>query len=248
MATHRLAPLGVPENPPFGHQDPAWRPDGTQLLYVRNGRDGSRGAPAIWRYDPATKKTTRFSQAGYSQPAFSPDGRYLAATKISTLGTDVVVLDARTANELLRVTIDGRSWGAAWSPDGTQIAFLHLAGLDHGSRGRDHRPRRECRPVGRHHQAADGVQRPRPREPAGVVGAARRPRRRRRRAPRRPRPARRRDRAVPRPPRPPNGARSEPSCASASIRPRSCVPAGWPDGPRAASNASPGSSSRPPAP
>ncbi len=128
VATHRLAPLGLPESPPFGHQDPAWRPDGTQLLYVRNGRDGSRGAPALWRYDPATKKTSRFSQPGYSQPSFSPDGRYLAATKISTLGTDVVILDARTANELLRVTIDGRSWGAAWSPDGTQIAFLHLAG------------------------------------------------------------------------------------------------------------------------
>ena len=50
------------------------------------------------------------------------------ATKTSTLGTDIVVLDARNANELLRVTTDGRSWGGAWSPDGTQIAFLRLAG------------------------------------------------------------------------------------------------------------------------
>jgi dipeptidyl aminopeptidase/acylaminoacyl peptidase len=128
VPTKRLNPLGLPENRPFGHQDPAWRPDGQLLLYVRNARDGSRGAPALWRYDPATKKTSRFSQPGYSEPTYSPDGRYLAATKTSTLGTDVVILDARNANELLRVTIDGRSWGAAWSPDGTQVAFLHLAG------------------------------------------------------------------------------------------------------------------------
>jgi Tol biopolymer transport system component len=76
----------------------------------------------------ATKKNVRFSQAGYVEPLYSPDGRYLVATKTSTLGTEIVVLDARNANELLRVTSDGRSWGGAWSPDGTQIAFLHLVG------------------------------------------------------------------------------------------------------------------------
>jgi Tol biopolymer transport system component len=120
----RLSPLGLAENAPYGHQDPAWRPDGRFLVYVRN----ARGAPAIWRYDPTTKKAARFSQPGYTEPAYSPDGRYLVATKTTSLGTDVVVLDGRTANELLRVTSDGRSWGGAWSPDGTQIAFLGLAG------------------------------------------------------------------------------------------------------------------------
>ena len=128
VAKKRLSPLGLPENPPFGHQDPAWRPDGKFLLYVRNARDGARGAPAIWRYDLTTKKAARFSQPGYTEPRYSPDGRYLVATKTSTLGTDIAVLDARNANELLRVTSDGRSWGGAWSPDGTQIAFLNLVG------------------------------------------------------------------------------------------------------------------------
>ncbi len=128
VARKRLGPLGLQENPPFGHQDPAWRPDGKLLLYVRNARDGARGAPAIWRYDPATKRAIQFSQPGYTEPLYSPDGRYLVATKTSTLGTDIVVLDARNANEILRVTTDARSWGGAWSPDGTQIAFLNLVG------------------------------------------------------------------------------------------------------------------------
>jgi dipeptidyl aminopeptidase/acylaminoacyl peptidase len=128
VSSGKLTPLGLPESPPYGHQDPAWRPDGTMLVYVHNAREDGRGAPSIWRYDPATKKTSQLSRAGYTGPLYSPDGRYLVATKTSSLGTDIVVLDARNGNELLRVTADGRSWGGAWSPDGRQIAFLQLAG------------------------------------------------------------------------------------------------------------------------
>jgi Tol biopolymer transport system component len=95
---------------------------------VRNARSSGRGAPSLWRYDFETEKASRISRSGYTEPAYSPDGRFLVATRTSSLGTDIVVLDGRTANELLRVTTDGRSWGGAWSPDGTQIAFLRLDG------------------------------------------------------------------------------------------------------------------------
>ncbi len=129
IATGKLTNLGLPENQPLGHQDPAWRPVGREtLLYVKNGRDGSRGAPAIWRWDPGTKKTVAFSGPGYTSPAWSPDGLYVAATKTNSLGTDVVILDLKSGAEVLRVTDDGRSWGAAWSPAGNEIAYLHIDG------------------------------------------------------------------------------------------------------------------------
>jgi len=128
VRTKRMTSAGLLENAPLGHQDPAWRPDGSAVLYVVNARNGNAGAPAIWRYVLATKTATAFTSAGYTSPAWSPDGRYVAAVRTTSLGTDVVILDAKGA-ELARVTTDGRSSGPTWSPDGTQLAFLRLSGV-----------------------------------------------------------------------------------------------------------------------
>jgi dipeptidyl aminopeptidase/acylaminoacyl peptidase len=128
IATHKLTKVNVPEFPPLGHQDADWSPDGKTLLYVKNGRDGSRGAPQIYRYDLKTKAFKALTGPGYSAPRFSPDGRYIAATRTSALGTDVVILDARNGNELLRITDDAHSWGATWSPAGDRLAYLHIDG------------------------------------------------------------------------------------------------------------------------
>ncbi len=128
IATHKLTKVKVPEFPPLGHQDADWSPDGKTLLYVKNGRDGSRGAPQVYRYDLKTKAFKALTGPGYSAPRYSPDGRYIAATRTSALGTDVVILDARNGNELLRITDDAHSWGATWSPAGDRLAYLHIDG------------------------------------------------------------------------------------------------------------------------
>ncbi len=128
VETKKLRAAGVRASGVLGHQDPEWRPDGRHLLYVQNGRDGARGAPKIMRYDTRTKKAGTLSAAGYMQPSYSPDLRYVAATRTTVLGTDVVILDARTGRELLRVTDDGGSFAPSWSPAGNGIAFLHIVG------------------------------------------------------------------------------------------------------------------------
>lgn len=124
----RLTRAGVREIGVLGHQDPDWRPDGKLLLYTQNGRDGARGAPIIMRYDPKTKKTRVMTGAGYMQGTYSPDGRYIAATRTTTLGTDIVILNGGNGNELLRITDDAASWAPTWSPAGDAIAFLHVVG------------------------------------------------------------------------------------------------------------------------
>ncbi len=125
VSTKKMTSLNRTEYPPLGHQDPAWSPDGSKLLYVANQKDG----PVIYRYAVATKKSSPLTATGYMEPAYSPDGRYVAAVLTNALGTDVVVLDANTGAEVCRVTTDGRSWGPTWSPDGTQLVYLHLSGL-----------------------------------------------------------------------------------------------------------------------
>lgn len=128
VETKKLRAAGVRTNGVLGHQDPEWRPDGKFLLYTQNGRDGARGAPVIMRYDVGTKKAATLTASGYMQPSYSPDGRYVAATRTTALGTDVVILDARNGRQLLRLTDDGASFAPRWSPAGNGIAFLHIVG------------------------------------------------------------------------------------------------------------------------
>jgi Tol biopolymer transport system component len=126
LQTKKLTKPKLSDTLGLGHQDPAWSPDGKQLLYVRNDRDAARGAPVIYRYDVRTKRAATLSGQGYLSPAWSRDGRFVAATRTDSFGTDVVILDAQKGTELIRLTDDGRSWSPVWSPKGDAVAYLHL--------------------------------------------------------------------------------------------------------------------------
>jgi Tol biopolymer transport system component len=128
LETEKLRGLDLPETVPLGHQDPEWRPDGKALLYVRNARDGARGTPRLYRLNPESGNTRVATNPGYLHPSYSPDGRFIAATRTSAFGTDIVILDASNGAELARVTRDDRSWAPVWSPRGDAIAFLHMQG------------------------------------------------------------------------------------------------------------------------
>jgi len=51
LKTKRLVSAKLPENAPLGHQDPAWHPDGTSILYVKNARSGRARHLALQRDD-----------------------------------------------------------------------------------------------------------------------------------------------------------------------------------------------------
>ena len=126
LESGKLTDLEAPESAPLGHQDPAWSPNGRYLLYVKNVRDGSRGAPQIMRYDTTTGTSIVITGPGYNTPAWSPDGRYVAATRSTAFGTDIVILDARRGSELLRLTSGERSFSPVWSPIGDAVAYLEI--------------------------------------------------------------------------------------------------------------------------
>jgi len=124
LATGKLTNPLLPESGGLGHQDPAWSPDGAFIAYVKNAREGAKGAAQIVRYAVATKQIRVMTGPGYIEPAWSPDGRYLAITKTSSAGTDIVIIDARNGGELLRLTNDASSFDPVWSPAGDSIAYL----------------------------------------------------------------------------------------------------------------------------
>lgn len=129
IASGKLTNPRLGQTQSLGHQDPAWSPDGRFLLYVRNAREGARGTPVIYRYNRSTERSTALTGPGYMDPSWSRDGRFIAATRTSTFGTDVVILDAASGAELLRVTRDENSFSPVWSPVGDAIAFYRL---EHG--------------------------------------------------------------------------------------------------------------------
>jgi Tol biopolymer transport system component len=55
-------------------------------------------------------------------PAWSPDGQWIAFDSIREDNFDVYVMD-RNGHHVRRVTTDGKSGSPAWSPDGQQLAF-----------------------------------------------------------------------------------------------------------------------------
>jgi len=123
-----ISTLPLPHIAPFGHQDPVWSPDGKAIYYVQNGLSEGSSSSRIIRYNIAKKSTTRIGEKGLVQPAISPDGRWIAATRISARGTDVVVMVAATGEVVLEMTRTGKSWAPAWSPSGAQLAYLSANG------------------------------------------------------------------------------------------------------------------------
>jgi hypothetical protein len=129
-----LTPV-LPDEAPYGHQDPAWNADGSGLYYVQNGQEEGVSASRIIYFDVAADRIVRFGAKGFIEPATSPDGRWVAATRIDKKGSDVVILSAATGEIVLEVTRTGRSWSPAWSPDGGSLIFLrHVRALRRCSR------------------------------------------------------------------------------------------------------------------
>lgn len=122
----KVTNLGQRDARPLGHNDPDWNPDGRQIAYTYNGRNGSAGAPRIVVYDSATKKSRNVGNRGYAKPDWSLDGRHILAERSDGKGRDIVVLDATSGAIVNRLTADGKSFSPTFSPDGKQIVYLRI--------------------------------------------------------------------------------------------------------------------------
>jgi TolB protein len=106
--------------------DLAYAPDGDTIVF--SFAPVNTDPPLLYRIQRATGQAEPFPNIPeYSNdPAFSPDGRWLAFTAPSPQGTDAFVVPA-DGGEPIQLTTLGGVRAPTFSPDGSQLAFLALA-------------------------------------------------------------------------------------------------------------------------
>lgn len=127
--------LTFAEEPYHFGQEPAFSPDGTQIVFA-SGRRSLVGSASLYLMDAdgSNKRPlkeypgSKFPLSG-SHPAWSPDGRYIAYDRCLNCEAggrnhDIFVFDleADTTRQLSHHPVGDRL--PTWSPDGEQIAFV----------------------------------------------------------------------------------------------------------------------------
>lgn len=109
-------------------QQPTWAPNEQYLAYVDVPRSTDQQRQ-IRLYDPETNETRAYPgmPGNVYDPAWSPDGNWLAFTAVVDGQTDVWVIGAPEQNgEPTRITTTGAARAAAWSPDSAALAFVQI--------------------------------------------------------------------------------------------------------------------------
>jgi TolB protein len=105
----------------------AFAPDGSALIFAR-ATSGPNGQQRLYRLDLTTNTAAPLNgtpEPSYD-PAFAPDGAWLAFAARDGDRTDIFALPANGSGTLQRLTAIGTARAPVFSPDGTQIAFLAI--------------------------------------------------------------------------------------------------------------------------
>ncbi|MBL8160620.1 MAG: PD40 domain-containing protein [Anaerolineae bacterium] len=95
-----------------------WSPDGQQLAFI--GGNASAGDIYVAAADGSASRNVTGTGAGYSNLAWSPDGRYLAAESLG----DIILVDVADGTVRNLTAHPTRDLRPAWSADGRYIAFM----------------------------------------------------------------------------------------------------------------------------
>ncbi len=118
---------GVPQavtSAPFTADDPAWSPDGNSLVFERELPVGVGGQAGLYIMDWKSGKTQFLpGSEGLSQPVWSPDSRYIAATSV----THILLFDFH-ARRWTPLATGESLCSPAWSHDGKYLYYQDILG------------------------------------------------------------------------------------------------------------------------
>jgi TolB protein len=101
-----------------GPNFPTWSPDGKELAFAMKG--------SIWRIrlGESTARELVAEQGYASQPAWSPDGRWIVYTSDWNEQIHLRLLDLRTGATVALTSGNSINVEPEWSPDGTRVAYV----------------------------------------------------------------------------------------------------------------------------
>jgi TolB protein len=110
---------------------PAWSPDGKKIACI-SYRGGVGQGPRLYVMDADGSNIKQLStmpgdhRATY--PAWSPDSKKIAYSDNGPVDWEIFVVNADGSGHKQLTQLGGQNLHVSWSPDGTQLSFLHLQG------------------------------------------------------------------------------------------------------------------------
>ncbi len=107
----------------FDGQQPVWSPDGNDVVFVLNINNGEDIYIATFDGDPIR---LTFNPRIDSDPAWSPDGRYIAYSSqldLDPWNFEIMIMNPDGSNIINLTNNPGEDRSPTWSPDSKKIAF-----------------------------------------------------------------------------------------------------------------------------